>query len=70
MMYPEPKMTRAERRRRKRGVFPCMGCGKRQKLKIMPTGYCYKCSSKYMKLASGNGVPPPVSAMIGGWTWR
>lgn len=58
-MFKEPEMTRAERRRRKRGIYPCMGCGRRKKLKDMENGYCRTCSSKYKRLAQEYGVPPP-----------
>lgn len=67
-MHSEVELTRAERRRRIRGIYPCMGCGKRQKLKKMENGYCKKCAAKYRTLARESNIPPPVSAHIGGWT--
>lgn len=71
MMIEEPKMTRGERRRRKRGIFPCMGndCNKRIKLKYTEGGYCRKCAAKYKALATKGNIPPPVSAHIGGVTF-
>jgi len=68
-MFDEPKMTRAERRRREKGVFPCLGCGHRKKLSEMEGGYCRKCANKYRELAKKAGIPPPVHAHIGGLTY-
>lgn len=68
-MHSEVDLTRAERRRRKRDIYPCMGgCGRRRKLKHMENGYCKKCAAKFRALAQENKLPPPVSAHIGGWT--
>ena len=68
-MFEEPKMTRAEKRRRQKGIYPCLGCGFRKKLILMEGGYCRTCASKYKALAKQAGIPPPVHAHIGGLTY-
>jgi hypothetical protein len=57
-------MTRAERRRQERGVFPCLGCGRRLRLKYMNSGYCNKCSEKCRAMARKEGLPKPISAHL------
>jgi hypothetical protein len=43
-------MTRAERRRRERDIFPCLGCGRRVKLAELKDGYCKKCFEKWREI--------------------
>jgi len=44
---PEEKLTRAERRRRERGIYPCAGgCGKRIKVDRSLMGFCKTCWQK------------------------
>jgi len=57
-------MTRAEERRRKKGIYPCMGCGHRKKLSMMESGFCRKCATKYKLLAGQYGLPEPVAARL------